>query len=221
MSGRIVLADGSELDLALYPLPDGLEDTVALNRAQLARAFDVSENTISKWVAEGMPAEVEGSSGQAYEFRLSHCWAWRQHREARLRSRRAEAERLAVQASLAFRNLEDEDPADGALTAKQIREESLADYERNRAAQLRGELVKADQVRMMVQEVLIAFRNGMVTLPDFCEREFGLTPEQVDRLQRRCNETLVSVRREIETGIEDAAGQVVPLASGNAQERMF
>ncbi|MBL3611465.1 hypothetical protein JMM60_22460, partial [Rhodovulum sulfidophilum] len=49
----------------LYPLPEGVEDT-AMNRAQIARALDVSDNTISKWIAQGMPVLEEGGNGREY-----------------------------------------------------------------------------------------------------------------------------------------------------------
>ena len=87
MSHTITLADGSVLDVARYPLPDGVTDNgTPLNRAQLAAAFGVSVNAVTDWINKGMPALSTGQNGVAYEFRLAHCWAWRQSRDERVRA---------------------------------------------------------------------------------------------------------------------------------------
>ncbi|MBK5924772.1 hypothetical protein CCR90_13540 [Rhodovulum sulfidophilum] len=92
----------------LYPLPEGVEDT-AMNRAQIARALDVSDNTISKWIAQGMPVLEEGGNGREYAFSPADCYAWRRHRDAEARAAKAAADRSASQLAMAFRNLDEED----------------------------------------------------------------------------------------------------------------
>lgn len=197
MSGMLTLEDGSTLDLSAWPLPDGLDDGV-LNRTLLGRAFDVSENTISKWVLQGMPVEEVGGNGSSYSFRLSHCWAWRKQREETLRFEKEQAESLAQQAAMAFLNLgSDADEGERGLSAKAMKELAEADYQRNRAAELRGELVRASRVQALFEDLIVQFRVTMDTLPDWAEAEFGLTPRQVDAMQKRCDQVLIEAKHAI------------------------
>lgn len=214
MGERITLADGTELDVGRWPLPEGVEDDpeVFMNRAQLAQAFVVSENTISKWVDRGMPVAKVGSNGTAYEFRFPHCWAWWNWREETKARARSAADRMAQQAALAFRNLdEDEAERHGTLSAKELRELAEADYHRNRAAEQRGELVRADRVRAALQDVFVAVRTNLTTLPDFLELEFGLSNADVEKAQRRCDDLLVQIRQSIEETLGAQAAEAVPL----------
>lgn len=212
MSDLITLADGSVLDVARYPLPGDLTDATPLNRTQLATAFRVSENTISKWIGQGMPVLSEGQNGVAWEFRLSHCWAWRQHRDEDLRQAKRQGDQLAAQAALAFRNLDDDQAeAEGGLNAKQLRELAEADYHRNRAAELRGDLVRSDRVRTVIQDIFVSVRTSITTLPDFAEREFGLSNADVEKLQRRCNDVLVEIRQKIEGEVDARRGDTVQM----------
>lgn len=185
------------LDLvARYPLPAGVSDPgVPLNRSQLARAFQVSENTITKWIDKGMPVLEAGTNGQAYKFVLAECYAWRRHDEETERAEREASDRAAQQLSMLFRNDDEEDrPSGRILTADEIARESEADFKRNKAAELRGDLVRASRVRALNEEVLAQARIQIITLVDFCEMEFGLSADQVDVLQRRVNATLVDMR---------------------------
>lgn len=200
MSLSITLADGSVLDVARYPLPDGvIDDGTTLNRAQLAKAFQVSENTITKWLGLGMPVESAGQNGVSYEFRLSHCWAWRQDRDERSRAAKQRGDQLAAQAALAFRNLDEDRAEDEAdLTADDLRKWSEAEYHRNRVAEQRGDLVRADRFRTLIEDIFVTFGAEMDTLPDFAEMEFGLSAQQVSKLQDRCDQMREEVRRQIE-----------------------
>jgi len=179
-----------------YPLPDGVADVV-LNRGQCATALGVSENIITKYLDQGMPVLSKGSNGQAYEFQLSECFAWKMHRDEQHKEKRAAGDRVAAQMSLLFRGEDDEDLNDGpVLTAEQIIKESQADYSRNKAAEARRELVRAARVRESFEDMLIVVRTQIVSLVDFAEMEFDLTPEQVRKMQVRCDGTLVQMRQE-------------------------
>lgn len=186
----LTLKNGTVLDLARYPLPDSVAD-VPMNRGQIARAMGVSEPTISAWINEGMPVATKGGNGQAYEFQPSHCWAWRLHRTEQDRAAEDQANEAAEQMRMAFANLDpDQADAERGLTPKQIREVAAADYERSRAAELRGELVRVDRVRELQEKQMIDFRQAIMTLPDFAEQEFALTPAQAKKLQDRCEGAL-------------------------------
>lgn len=188
--------------LRRHPLPEDVADVV-LNRGQCATALGVSENIISKYLDQGMPVLSKGSNGQAYEFQLSECFAWKMQRDAEQRAKRDAGDRVAAQMSLLFRGA-DEDEMDGGpvLTAEQIIKESQADYARNKAAEARRELVRASRVREAFEDMLIVVRTQIVSLVDFAEMEFGLSPEQVRKMQTRCDGSLVQMRQEF--------GQVCP-----------
>lgn len=212
MSTIITLADGGVLDVARYPLPDGvIDDGTPLNRAQLAKAFAVSENTITKWLSQGMPVESTGQNGVSYEFRLSHCWAWRQDRDASTRAAKLRGDQLAAQAALAFRNLDDDQAEDEAeLTADDLRKWSEAEYHRNRVAEQRGDLLRADRMRPLLEDLLVAFGTAMDNLPDFAEMNFGLSPSQVAQMQDYCDQVRGEARRLIEERM-DRGGAVIAL----------
>lgn len=213
----ITLEDGSVLDVGRHPLPDGVvDDGTPLNRSQLARAFLVSENTIAKWIGLGMPALSAGQNGVAYEFRLAHCWAWKQDRDARSREAKSRGDQLAAQASLAFRNLdEDQAEEEGHLTADELRKLSEAEYHRNRVAEQRGDLLRADRMRALIEDMFVTFGAEMDTLPDFAEMNFGLSAAQVAQLEARCDELRAEVRRLIEARL-GRSGAVVALPGRQA-----
>ncbi|OLS45955.1 hypothetical protein BV509_17400, partial [Rhodovulum sulfidophilum] len=138
-----------------YPLPEGVEDA-PMNRAQIARALNVSDNTITKWIAQGLPVLEEGGNGREYAFSPADCYAWRMHRDAETRAAKSAADTAAAQLAMAFRNL-DEDDANAAsgLTARQIAEEAEADYKYQRAAEQRGELTRTARVRDLFEDMLV------------------------------------------------------------------
>jgi phage terminase Nu1 subunit (DNA packaging protein) len=180
-----------------HPLPDGIEDA-ALNLKQLSIAMGVSTTTLDKWRDQGLPVVSSGQNGREYVFQLSECYAWRQHRDAQFRARREAADRSAQQMALLFRNDGEADPEGPVLTARDIEEEARADYQRQRAAEMRGELVRTARVREVMEDLLVQFRTTLETLPDFAERQFGLNPAQVHEMQTRCDSAIVDTRRRIE-----------------------
>ncbi len=193
---------------AKFPLPDDQPDDV-VNRTLIAEAMDVSANTITQYLQKGMPCQTVGGNGKDYEFRLADCYAWRMEMDAEARERRVAGAAAAAQMALLFRNDDDGDGSPGVvLTARQIMEESEADYKRNRAAEMRRDLVRTHRVQELFEDVLVEFRTQITTLVDFSEMEFGLTPEQVDVLQRRCDGALIQARRSLEQ--VTAQGDVVP-----------
>lgn len=213
MSSILTLADGSVVDLSRFPLPEGVEEGV-LNRAQLALAFNMSENTISKWVLQGMPVQSAGQNGVAYEFCLSHCWAWKQSRDEDAMAAKRRGDQLATQAALAFRNLDaDEDEANSQMTAAEVRAWAEAEYHRNRAAEQRGELMRTSRVQQAVEDMIVAFGTAMDTLPDWAELEFGLTPDQVQQLQDKAD----AIRQEARQICERMIGGGGVIALGTQQ----
>lgn len=191
-----------DVDLAAlrrqYPLPNGVTDTV-MNRSQMSVAMGVSENTITKYIAKGMPVLTEGGNGKEYEFQISDCYAWKLWIDDEQRQQKAAADKTAMQLALEFRNSDDGNGgAPAGLTAKQIQEEAEADYKYQRAAEQRGELVRVSRVRELFEDTLVQFRTTITTVVDFAEMEFGLSPEQVEKLDVRCNQALIQARHKLE-----------------------
>ena len=52
-----------------------------LSRVELAEFMDVSERTVDRWAAEGMPFETWGL--RTKKFQASQCIAWARDRAAR------------------------------------------------------------------------------------------------------------------------------------------
>jgi phage terminase Nu1 subunit (DNA packaging protein) len=204
----ITLADGSVLDVAAFPLPDEIADEV-MNRGQIAKALNVSEPTITSWIGEGFPVLTKGGNGQAYEFQLSQCFAWRMHRKSGEERQRAAADESAAQMRMLFQNMDGDVAEDHAeWSPKQIREASLAELERMRAAEARGDLVRSDRVLRLLEEMLTTIRQTVMTLPDYAEQEFGLSARQSDQMQGRCEDLLVELRNALARdgfGTSDAA----------------
>lgn len=192
----LTLSDGTTLDVAAYPLPDGIDDGV-LNRGQLALAMRVSENTITSWIGDGMPVQREGSNGQAYEFLLSHCFAWKLQRDDLDKARRLRGDQLAQRVAQSFLNLDDDQADVAALSPQETKQRAEADYHRNRAAELRGELVRADRVRQMLDGLLVDVRTSINVLTDFAEQEFGLSAGQAEKMQARCDGVIVEMAQRI------------------------
>ena len=220
MFDRLTLASGEEIDLGQYPLPDGVENAT-LNRAQLARAMNVSETTLSKWIAAGMPVATEGGNGQAYEFDLHHCYAWRLWRTGVEDEKRQRADKAAAQLALTFLSVDDGDDADrnaDAMDPKKVRELAEAEFHRMRAAEMRGDLVRRDRVEKMLENVLSIMRETLVGYGDFLEAELGLEPAQVATVQTRADQALRDLRHGIEVGI-NYAPSVAPISAGAMPDR--
>jgi len=214
MTDTITLETGEVLDLSAYPLPEGIVDET-FNRELLARAMDVSTVTITKWIDAGMPVEQRGGNGQSYAFRLSHCYAWRMWRDDRDSADRRAKEGVAAQMAMHFLGAEEEDAPGRALSPKEVKEWSEAELIRNKAAEQRGELVRAAQVQEVLDQVLVSFRNAVMNMPDFLEQEFSLTPHQVAKAEAFCDGILSETRRQIgEAGF--APGDVVTMSGREA-----
>jgi phage terminase Nu1 subunit (DNA packaging protein) len=182
--------------LATYPLPEGVSDA-DVNRGQLAQAFGVSTNTVDKWRVDGMPVEQEGTNGQSYVFRLSHCWAWREARQADSMAARASGDQAAHQLRMHFLNLQDNEPR-GHLTAEQRIREAEAEMKYNLAARARRELIHSAEVELILSSMASEFRAALQNLPDWAEREFGLSHLHVAKMTSYCDEVLTATANQIE-----------------------
>lgn len=208
---EIELPNGSKISVRNYPLPEGVEDDT-FNRAQLARALGVSENTVGKWIADGLPVEETGGQGRDYAIVLSKAYAWKVGRQSFEDNLKRSKDEKAQQVRMAFLAADPSQDEDALLGAKELKELAEARYARNRAAEQQRDLVRVTEVQAMLEKMLIAFSRGQQTLPDFCETEFGLLPSQVEALEKRCDAVLQEVKMVI-------AGFVAPDAEVQEMRR--
>lgn len=164
-------------DVERYPLPQGVADAV-LNKSQVARALNVSEPTIDRWITDGMPVLSAGTNGRSYEFQLSECYAWRKAREADRKAEDDAAERAVQEMRLALVGGK-AGTTEQALPPRERRELYAAEREYMNMAQARGELVRFDDMVDVLDGVLSAVRAGLESMPDRIGRELSLTTPQV------------------------------------------
>ena len=213
MSNVITLDSGEELDLAEYPLPEGVDEEV-FNIELMAQAMNTSTNTISKWISSGMPVVQQGGNGRSYELSFHQCWAWRKWKDASDAAEAQTKQKNAAQKALLFRGEDglDEGSPTAGLSAKEVREWSEAELIRNKAAVARGELVRTSDVQLMLEGLLVSARNALVNAPDYLEQEFGLNARQVDKAEDYFDGVMDEMRRQIEDGGYNP-GEVVSLKS--------
>ena len=198
-----------------FPLPDGMDDAV-LNRQQMGAAMNVSENTITKYLSQGMPCESAGGNGQEYQLRLSHCYAWRRSKDEAEAALKRKGDDAARRAASLFRNLPSDLDDDAPMTPLELRQASEAEYHYQRAAKQRGELLQVEDVRSVFERIIVDFRVTIETVVDFCELEFGLKSDEILRLQERCDDALAGARFRM-TKITDQVEGSLPIE----QREMF
>ena len=182
-------------DVERYPLPEGVEDVV-VNKRHLAEAFKKSLPTIDQWISEGMPCESKGTNGQAYEFRLSVCYAWQKAREA---AEAAEEEK--IQSNIRQMQMALLGGASGssemALTPRQRKELYETEAAYNKLAQSRGELIARADVFALLERTFSAVRNAVNGMPDRLSRDVGLDGRQSEAAVVVADDLLAELHREL------------------------
>ena len=182
-----------------HTFPDHLEDGI-LNRAQIASALGVSENTITEWISRGFPVLEHGGNGRAYQFQLSACWIWaRNYQEGEITAR-ADADRITRAAAAEFLNLGDETAAPG-LSPGEHRKLLEAELLQMQVNERRGDLVRVGRLGDRLADVFVSVQRSYTTMPDFAERELGLEPLDVQKMQDHCDQALIDLRVQIEAAI--------------------
>lgn len=185
-----------------------------LNRAQIAQIFNVSENTIDKWRSKGMPVEVEGGNGVAYGFLFSECKAWFDETQARAAAEKRAADDFVAQQRMAFLGIDKQDQKAG-LSPAQMRELAQAELVWMQAAERRRSLVQVDEIVELLDLVFSEVRAGLDGQPDWLEREFPLSGEDVERVVCYNDEVLRSIKAAIEAAALSERPEVIdPLDRG-------
>jgi len=165
--------------VAAHPLPEGVPDAV-LNKTELADFFAVSVPTIDAWQRAGMPANSDGTNGRAWEFQASHCWAWKQARDAEEVHRSAEA--AAAIAAMRLQLIGGK-AGDSIRSLSPKERQQLyaveADYERLRRE--RNQSIDRDEVRQAFEDLLSLIRDAINAYPDRLERDAGLSGKAVEK----------------------------------------
>ncbi|MFY0619032.1 hypothetical protein [Shimia sp.] len=187
--------------LAAHPLPQGVPDA-DMSQDEIAQALGVTVNTLGKWLKDTsmspqFPVVERGGLGKAYVLRLSHCYAWKMHRDdaekARLRHNRAAIDRL--QAS--FLGV-DVGEGEETLSAKDRRALAEADLVQSKAAQMRRQLVRLEEVVELLEGLFKTMRDGVESMPDRLERELNLKAEEVALVERIGSDILDRMAEQIE-----------------------
>lgn len=182
--------------VARYPLPGGVPDAI-MNKAELAEAFDVSVNAVDQMLRRGLPVEKIGSNGTAYEIKLSHAWAWRQHREDSEAATRAQARTSIAQLELHYAGLQPDALTDG-LSVADRQAVAVAMVHHMKASEMRRSLVRVDEMAELIERVLGHVRDAVCALPDRAERELGITEAQAEGLTEICDLILTRAAEMIE-----------------------
>jgi len=190
-----------------YPLPADTADCV-MSRDDLAEAFQVMPNTVTAWIAKGMPVIQEGGQGKPYELQLSHCWAWRQAQKAdeALQSEKVRLAKAAMRVAVVGG---DADTIE-ALDPKTRREIMAAQIEQERFRQERNELMRREDVQEAFEIIFAIIRDSLNAAPDVIERRHALQPNIVNALIDICDEIVAGTRGAIERFWLDH-----PIASGS------
>lgn len=184
--------------------PAAAEAEPLLNRAQIAQIFDVSENTIDKWRSKGMPCAREGGNGVSYGFSAKDCRAWYEEHKAAQEAERRAADDFVAQQRMEFLGLKKDDQKAG-LSPAQMRELAQAELVWMQAAERRRALVQVDEIVELLDQIFGEMRAGLDNLPDWMEREFSLTGEQVERVVGYCDGILKATQEAIAGAALDAA----------------
>ena len=185
-----------------------------LNRAQIAQIFNVSENTIDKWRAKGMPVEVEGGNGVPYGFLFSDCKEWFDETQARAAAEKRAADAFVAQQRMQFLGVDKDDQKAG-LSPAQMRELAQAELVWMQAAERRRSLVQVDEMVDLLDAVFTELRAGLDGQPDWLEREFSLSGEDVERVVTYNDGILRVIKSKISAAsLGDPAEVIDPLERG-------
>lgn len=193
----VEVSDDMRAMLERHPLPSGVNDA-DMNQDELAAALGTSVNSIGKWIKEpGFPIAEAGGAGKAYVLRLSHCYAWKLGRDAQEKAHSAHNKESIQKLQAQMLGLDMSDPQ-AQMTTKERRELSEADFAYSRAAQMRRQLLKLDDVTDLLETIFKIVRDGIEGMPDRLERELNLKPEEVGSVDRVGRDILNTISDKIE-----------------------
>ncbi|MCF6271622.1 MAG: terminase small subunit [Rhodobacteraceae bacterium] len=187
-----------------------------LNRNQIAQIFGVSANTIDKWRAKGMPVEAEGGNGQAYEFLFSECQAWYEENKESERREKASLDDFVAKRQAEFLGIKTTDEQ-SRLTPRQVSELTNAQLGKLQLDSKRRKLVPVEEMVELLDKLFTTIRAALDGQPDWLDREFSLTTEQVVMVVEYNDGILKSMSEDIAR----AHLQEIELDGGDQSETLF
>lgn len=174
--------------------------------AETAGFFGVSQPTIRRWIDGGCPVAEKGSNGVAYKLDLHAVAAWRSdQRAAEDAAEQARSERDAqLRLQLLGSDALTVQPDAPALTAKQRADALAAEVARTKLAQLRRELVSAEETALLLSDALATIKARLRQLPDVLAGEMHLAEAQVVRMGDLIDEALSDAADAVERLAADA-----------------
>ena len=185
------------------PVIRGLEETAAF--------FDVSVQTVKRWAADGCPVVKEGGNGVRYELDLRAVHDWRREQDE---ARAADAETRAEEETqlrlelVGADMLPDAEGGGQALTPKARRDALQAELSKVKLAELRRELVRADDVAMEMAQAFSLLSARMLAMPDHMGAELGLAEDQIETMRDLIEDVLndaADAVRDLEPAQHDSA----------------
>jgi terminase small subunit / prophage DNA-packing protein len=175
------------------------------NLEETARFFDVSKPTVTDWIAKGCPVEQKGGNGVAYELCLQDVKAWLD--DQRGIAEQAAADRARRDAQLKLQLLGDDNLAgeDAGLSARATADIYLAEVNRMKLAQMRRELVPADDVQFRLAQILTELKNNLRAMPDQLGKDLGLDDRTIDRMIELVDDYLTDTADAIEKILSEPA----------------
>lgn len=175
--------------------------------ADVAAFFGVSQPTVRRWIDAGCPVAERGSSGVAYKLDLRGVSAWRQDQQrAEDEAQQARAERDAqLRLELLGADALTVQPDAAALSHRQRADALQAEVARTKLAQMRRELLPAEETALALAEALGLLKTRLRQIPDLIAPELGLTDAQVARVSDLVDEALGDCADALEGLTADAA----------------
>ena len=126
-----------------------------VTRKELAVAFDVHEQTVTKWERDGMPIAERGTRGRPSRYRLPEVVAWYVNRELKARGVGVDLAALNPQAERALLDRRRREEVDLKLGVR------------------RGQLLDAREVERATFEVARTIRDGVQNIPHRLSHELA------------------------------------------------
>lgn len=153
------------------------------NIEETALFFETTPQTVRAWLLKGCPAIEKGSHGKSYRLSLRAVDAWRKGEEQRKRDELAERARQVSEADSQLRMqllgdaLPELELQAGPMTARARKEMLEAEVSKAKLMEMRGELVRADDIQSALARVLQVLSLGLRSIPDQLAGELGLAEE--------------------------------------------
>ena len=134
-----------------------------VNKAELAEANDVSPQTVDAWIRRGIPYVQRGGRGTQWVFNLLECARWR------------------------WGSTEESEDDPEKMPAKDRLDWYRGARERTKHLQECGELLPAADYERELSSAFKAIAVTLESLGDVLERDCGIPPDAVERVNAVCD----------------------------------